>query len=146
MKQFKIYPFKTNIQIKTILEIFDDFKTNLIKDDANLKYFILTIELINPIVKKGNEYENISLILCENFKISLKRKTTQTEFISILNSNIRIIRKHNVFAGNNENIILFNDIKLSFKPINYSDFISKDYTYEINKLIIKKTKHNLRSV
>ena len=38
----------------------------------------------------------------------------------------------------NENIILFNDIKFSFKPINYLDFISKDYTYEINKLMIKK--------
>ena len=137
MKQFKNYPFKTNIQIKTILEIFEDFKTNLIKDDANLKYLLLTIELINPIVKKGNEYENISLILCEKFKISLKRKKAQTEFITLLNSNIRIIRKHSVFAGNNENIILFNDIKFSFKPIYYSDFISKDISNEINKLIKK---------
>ena len=136
MKQFKTYPFNTKILLKTILEMFEDFKINLKKEDLkNNKYIYLNIELINPITK--GEYENISLILCEKFKLSLKRKTTQTELISILYNNIRIIKRHNVFAGNNENLILFNDIKFSFKSINYSEFISKTNNNEFNKLIKK---------
>jgi len=120
MKHTKIYKFNKPILLQSVLEIFESFISYLIKENNELKYYLITIELINP-----TNNESISLLLCEKFKANITNKLIIKKLTTILINNIGFINKHSIYGKDNFDSTLFQDIKFSYKSINYSDYINK---------------------
>lgn len=132
----KTYLYKSFIDRETILNKINLFKEELINSNLNSKYILLNIELINyPTDKKS---EVISIELISEYKFNFHRKIDKI-FNAELNRKIQFIKKYaNLNNVSDIKNMTFKEIKLTFNPISYYQYVNKDEIQNLINKMIKK--------
>ncbi len=118
----KTYPYNQSINLVTIWNLFDKFKFDVKKENKNIKFISLNINLIN---------DTSLLCLIENLKTNILNKNHPKLTIQ-LRQQIKLLEKY-------LNEQTFEEIQFSYNTISYLDYISLE---DKNK-IIKKMFHKI---
>ena len=121
----KTYLYNQTLNFSQVLSRFNKFKQDVLKEQPNIKYITLNIQLLN---------EQSILHLVDDLKLNLLAKHHDTLNAQVKRK-IKLLKQY--FK---DQTVFFEEIQFTFESITYKEYISLDENKKLIKKMIKKRK------